>query len=524
MPTVYPTSFAIEAELAGVGGGWTALTADVHSAEPILWSYGIEGHALEDRVARPGELTFALNNSQYNSGAKLGYYSPDHANLRSGFQIGINIRFSVTYAGVTYYKFHGRLCAIKPLPGQYLSRLALCLVRDWMDEASRAKLKRIAIQQLKRADEVLTTIVTAVPRQPVSTTFGVGRDTYIFALDHSPEEGLGVMEECQRLAQSEVGFIYVKGNTTAGGELVFESRTDRAAKNTNLATFTDSMIELDLGRDRDDIVTRLQVITHPKRKDTTNQILFTLRDPNVADATALSLLPGESKTLVCPYTDPSDRNHRIGAISTSMVAPVATTDYLFFANADGTGTNLTASLSASTIFGATAAFTTLTNNHATSSGFVTFFQLRGPGVYDEQDQLWERTDATAEADFGEQTLTYDMPYQSDPDVGDGAARYFLYLFKSSVTNVQGKRFLANWSASQLTQALVREPGDRIGIAETATGISTATPFFIHGCQGEYHHGGIVFMRWNLAPASQLAFWLLGVSGVSELGTTTVLGF
>lgn len=524
MAAVYPTSWKIEMELAGSGAGWTNISADVFGFEPIKWSYGIQGSSLDDRVAAPGSLSFALNNSNRNSATTLGYYSPDHASCRSGFAVGINVRFTIVYAATTYYKFHGRLSYIDPKAGQYGQRATMCLVHDYMDEIDRAKIKRIAIQIDKRADEILTTVVNAIPRQPVSRSFGVGRSTYVYALDSSPEEGLGVMEECQRVAKSEVGFVYVKGDTAGGGKLVFESRTDRAGKNTNLATFDNSMMEFGVGRDRDDIVTRLQVVNHPKRKDTSNQILFSLRDPNVSEDTAISLQPGEAKTLVCPYTDPNDRNHRIGAVSTSMVAPVVTTDYLMFANADGTGSNLSADLSIAVTFGATAAYSTLTNG-GTSSGFVTFFQLRGPGIYDEQDVIWEREDATARDAFGEQTVTYDMPYESDPSVGEGASRYFLALLKADVSNAdEGIRFLANSSDALMTQAMTREPGDRIGIAEAATGMATTNGFFIQSCEGQLSAGSIVSMRWGLAPASRQVFWLLGTAGASELGATTYLGF
>lgn len=521
---VYFTSYAIEAELAGVGAGWTALTADVRAQVPVRFRYGIDGAGLMDRVASPGALTFALNNAATNSGGLLGYYAPGHVNCRSGFALGINVRLKIVYGGVTYYKFHGRLSHIQPIPGQYGSRLTLCTVFDWMDEASRAKLKRVPIQVGKRADQILSTITTAMVRQPVSTTFGTGLDTYVFALDHSPEEGLSVLTEFQRIALSEVGNIYIKGNTTAGGELVFESRTDRAGKNSNLATFDNSMYEMGVSRTRDDIVSRLQVVTHPKRKDAGNVVLFTLRDPNVSDNTTISLGPGESRTIVCPYTDPNNRVERIGALSTSVVAPVATTDYLFNASADGLGANLTASLGVAATFGATAGFLTLTNNHATTTGFVTFLQFRGPGIYDEQDVIAERTSTAAETAFGEQTLTYDMPYQSDPDVGYGASQYFLALLESQTTNVGTIAILANRDATLMTQALAREPGDRIGLAEAASGLTTATGFFIQSCEGTILPGSILNMSWGLAPASTQTFWLLGTTGSSELGTSTRLGF
>jgi hypothetical protein len=76
----------------------------------------------------------------------------------------------------------------------------------------------------------------------------------------------------------------------------------------------------------------------------------------------------------------------------------------------------------------------------------------------------------------------------------------------------------------MTQAVAREPGDRIGIAEAATGLTTTTGFFIQMCDGTYSRGGIVTMRWGLAPASNSQFWLLGTAGASELGETTILAF
>jgi hypothetical protein len=523
MAFVYPTSFAIEMELGGVGLGWTNVSADVRANVPIRWKYGIDGNGLTDRVASPGSLTFALNNSTLNSGHLLGYYSLGHVNCRSGFTTGINVRLKIVFAATTYVKFHGRLSSVIPAAGQYGSRVSLCVVHDWMDEASRAKLKRVPLQTNKRADEVTTTIVAAMSRQPVSQTFGTGRDTYVFALDSSPEEGLGVLNEFQRIAQSEVGYIYVRGNTGSGGELVFESRTDRAGKNVNVATFDNTMYALDVASDRDDVVTRLQVVQHPKRKDLANIVLFTLRDSSVSIDTAISLGSGEVKTLIAEFSDPNNRGQRIGA--TSVVTPlVATTDYLFNAAADGSGTNLTASLIVtSTILGASAAAITFQNTNA-AAGFVTFLQIRGLGIYDLVDVIWEQESTSVATAKGENTLTYDMPYQSDPDVCDGAARYFLALFQTQVSNVAGISILGNVSSTLMTHALAREPGERIGLAEAATGLTTTGGYFIQSCEGEISKGLILKMRWGLAPASQQVFWLLGTAGVSELGSTTILGF
>ena len=90
---------------AYLGSAWTSILTDVRTAPPSVLSRGLSGCELADRVADVGTLDFALDNSAGNSGGKLGYYSPDHANLRAGFGIGMKTRLKVVYGDKTYYKF-----------------------------------------------------------------------------------------------------------------------------------------------------------------------------------------------------------------------------------------------------------------------------------------------------------------------------------------------------------------------------------------------------------------------------------
>src|SRR5262245_61904801 len=48
---------------------------DIRAQQPITCEYGIRGNTPIDRVARAGTLKLALDNSEFNSGRKLGYYS-----------------------------------------------------------------------------------------------------------------------------------------------------------------------------------------------------------------------------------------------------------------------------------------------------------------------------------------------------------------------------------------------------------------------------------------------------------------
>lgn len=519
-------TYALQAELSGSGAGWTDLWADVRRDVPVKGGYGIRGNSPSDRVASPGTLFFALDNSKFNSGNAFGYYSPDHASCRAGFAIGIAIRLVWTYGGVTKYKWRGTLDSIKPTAnvrgGPWLT---YCTAFDWMDEAARTNVDNLAIQLNKRSDELWALLIASVPRPPAATVTGVGRDTYPIAFDNTREEAITVIEEAQRLSMSEAGYVYPMGDVTQGGTVVFESRTDRAGKNTNLSTLDNTMFDLVSGRSRDDVINRFLVEIHPKRIDAAaTSVLFNLTETNAI----LALGAGETKTFMAPYTDPAQRDSRVGG--TAMVEPVATTDYLMNEASDGSGTNLTASLSVNTLYYANVAEVSLQNT-GLKAGYVTKLQLRGKGIYDMQHMVFKQEDAASKTQFGAQAFNYDMPYQNDPNVGEGAAKYFLGVYKDQLTNVESVAIYPNRSNAEMVAARDREPGDRVGLAETQTALVTTTGFFIQSVDFEIREGGVTTVIWGLAPASRIPFWLLGVAGASELGApglgivgTTVLGF
>lgn len=89
-------------ELSGYLNGWTEVTDDVVGA--VRASRGIFGTTLADRTARTGIMTFDLDNSEINSAKKLGYYSPGHANVRTGFKnnIGVQLRLHSDYRSIAF--------------------------------------------------------------------------------------------------------------------------------------------------------------------------------------------------------------------------------------------------------------------------------------------------------------------------------------------------------------------------------------------------------------------------------------
>ncbi|MHC4155646.1 MAG: hypothetical protein ACYST6_12090, partial [Planctomycetota bacterium] len=75
-----------ELELAGRGGGWTDVSADLADS-PIEIQYGIQGNRVADRVASTGNASFELVNQNPE-----GKYSLQHTNKTSGFGLGIGVR------------------------------------------------------------------------------------------------------------------------------------------------------------------------------------------------------------------------------------------------------------------------------------------------------------------------------------------------------------------------------------------------------------------------------------------------
>src|SRR3972149_1306131 len=181
-------TYALEMKFAGDAGAWTAVTADLRLSPNPVFAYGIGGNSPTDRMASTGSFTFGMDNSEGNSSGLLGYYSPGHANVRSGFELGIKVRFSLTRAGTTYYKFVGRLVGITPVPGAKGPRITLCSAVDWMDEAARYKLTGIATQTIRRSDQLIDTIETAMVKGAEATSYDAAQLEYLYALEDVKDE------------------------------------------------------------------------------------------------------------------------------------------------------------------------------------------------------------------------------------------------------------------------------------------------------------------------------------------------
>lgn len=527
----------VEMKLAGSSGAWTDVSADVLA--DLSCTYGISGGGPGDRVASSGTFRFQLDNSASNSGGLVGYYSLGHPNCRAGFDLGVVCRLSLAYSGTTYYKFLGAIDAVTPETGQYRGRRVSVVATDAVDAFARFKLWGLAARQNDSSSDLVKLLLDDVTNSYWSlgtSTLGVstrlarssgagslnaaalvrdrsianGQDTYALALDNTDDRSSTTLSELGRICASELGYAYMRGDTVGGGTFVFESRASRAALATPSGTFTNTMVALSSARSRQDVINHVQISVTSRDVGTSTEVLYAMESRP-------SIQSGETVTFLGPYRDPNESRNKIGGLN--MIDAVPVTDYTMNAASDGSGADLTGDHTVVTYAGANGVRWDITNTSGGTS-YITKLQLRGTAIR-FTPVVAEAEDLTSQNTYGDNTFSLAMPYQDNAGRAAGAADYLLQMYKSPAVQSDTVSIVGNTSAAMLAQALGREPGDRIDLTESVSGV-TGQAFVIHQVTLDVKGGGrLVTATWRLAPLDTSAVWLLGSS---TLGVTTRLAY
>ena len=521
MSAVYPTSVLIEMLMqvplvdgsgnilvdgSGnilTGSGWMDVSANVLTDGDITWSRGNTGRTVFDRVANIGSMRFTLNNSEYNSALLAGYYSPDHLNVSADFNLSTEVRLTITENSVVHQEWQGTISRIQPEANQNGKKRTVITAEDWMAHAYRDKIRGITVQTNKRDDQILTTLLALASIQPFGTDFSTGDDTYTYSLHDENSLTSTLARVFQKLAMSGLGKIFLTGY----GTLTYRSRSGLILSGTPAATLDDTMSDIRVYRDKSQRVQDVIVSTYPVQLDTTPAVLW-------ASQREITIPASDSVTFDISLRDPSGRATRVSA--TAITAAVANTDYKM-SSVSGSGTDMNANFSAAYDLKADVVTVTLANSHASNTGYVWFYQVRGTGVY-----LYEpRTvsDVTGQPD-GE-TLDVDMVYQDDPAVGDDILGLLVLWNIGDQTQVESVAFIDNTNQTLMSAAFL-DCNELVSIAETQTGINSN--YLINGWTKTLSKGTIITPTWYLASANQLTgVCFLDVVGLAELDSTAYLG-
>jgi hypothetical protein len=536
--TVYFDDIQLQAKFDGAN--WTDFTSDT-VGEINAW-YGIDGNGALDRVASPGELTFSLDNSIANSAHKLGYYSPGHVNCRVGFKPGLEIRVLFTLDLIPVEKWIGRIPSdgINVVPGMYKERRTSVTVKTWMHQAALHPLKGFQLSTNKTIMQGIALILASMDIQPPGTVdYRTGESVFSYIGD-TVTSRTTALAEFGKMTQSELGYLY---ETRHG--LRVEGRLTRNEEKTALDEYPQSRSELSVfaidendnlvDDDGDEILcsdstsaffdnaqvgmtasfgknfyNSAKFTAYPRRVDAAaTTVLFNLQSPMAIGA-------GETAIISGSYKDPTGVAQSVSGIS--MVTPVAGTHYACYQNKDGTGTNLTANLTVTAVFGTGDFKYTIVNSGA--AGYITMAKAVGKGIYTDIPAEYYLEDAASIAEHGDYPLVVEMKYQDDPMVAARWAQVSLFQYKNLISSVDSVDFIASSSGPMMNAFLYLEPGDRVRIKEDVTAIFG--DFFIHAVKFSIKPGNIVTFSWTLRAAGLDTFnfvkWTSDATPVAGYGT------
>ena len=492
---------------------WTDISADV--LRPISIRRGIDGAGPLDLVASTGQMQFSLINSSLNSGGLLGYYSPDHANARNGFALGLHMRLKLD-DGVNpaQYKFYGKVVEISPTFGQMGERVTAVTVVDIMDELATQKLDKLAVQENKRNDQIANTLLGALPVAPLATSLGTGPDTFAYALHNNQDERTVILGAIAKAMQSGLDYFYVKGDATGGETIAYQSRHDRI-KNTSVdATFSDTMRGLSVIYSNDNIFNRIVVVSYPSKVDTAATTIL------ASQVNEIIVQPGETFVIDVRYRDPNNQNQRISGIE--IVDPlVADTHFRMSSVSEDGGNDLNGDADITLSVGANACEVSIENTGSVA-GHINKLEIVGKGIYHYDPAEYIAEDDSSILGKGERPLILNLFNNDNPNTGKDFGDHLLEAYKDQSGVIEALQIMGNSSAALLDAAVSLEPGNRIAMNETATGLDSE--YFIQGYDMTIMPNDLLDVTYVVKSAVVGVFWFMGEVGSSELDDVTKLGF
>lgn len=331
------------------------------------------------------------------------------------------------------------------------------------------------------------------------------------------------LEALREIEASEGGFIY----ETRDGKIVFQERQARfkAPHTSSTGTWSDASgaaTPYQAITAEDPLPQIFNVLEAEVRNYTVGSlaVLWTLPEAS-GTSNSPSIAGGQTLVFTARFPNPQSATNAVAV--NEWTTPVATTDVLLNAAADGTGTNLTSSLSisvdAADKLGQTMKIS-VTNDGATDA-FVTKLQARGTPITTSDPVIMSAEDATSITAFGRQRYPNPAPWIPTTSEAQNWADFNLGIYKDPL-RILTVTLLAHRDDCQ-DEVFRADIGDRVTIVannDTALGINE--DFFIEREMHRIDGHGFHTATYTLSPASILGgFWVLGTS---KLGVATRLAY
>ncbi len=485
-----------------------------------------------ERMGRSATCDLTLRNAS-------GKFSPQRGTALAGLTVGIAVKVTMTYGGVTRQLFIGRIDALQPVPGTRNERHAFVRCYGFMAALAKEEVF-LPTQTQVTTDAALSTLLEKTTQQPpwittwrigvsgfseIGVTTKVGGVSQYFVnetgqttLDYVGDnwhDGVSAYSAIAEVLDGEAGWLF----EDTDGKLHFWNRNHlyKQLIAGSSATFDGAQFtgaEYQYGQT---LVNGVQLTFNPRLVGSSNEVLGTLGQELFIPAN------GSAQTTIRFDSGSGNKISALSALTPSR--------YLDYRARHYGGNALTVRRNAAKDFtkyvdcamnlGADRADLTFINHYGAPLVVLAGAQVRGIKLTDFGNQRADAFDAASIASYGKQMKKLDAPAINDAAFARNMANWLVQYFKTPLGNLTGMAFMANSNAAAMAQARDRLIGDVVTISETQVGVSAGTYVVVgmrHEITPREHR-----LKWSLEPTPTNKFWFAGVTGYSEIGQTTNVG-
>lgn len=335
----------------------------------------------------------------------------------------------------------------------------------------KASKVRVIPQANRRTDLAIGDVLDAAGWPAADRSLETGKTTMTrwWASD------IDALEAMREVEETEAGFI----RETKDGKVKFEDRQYRlsGARLTSQATYSDVLASLlpIIQVSQDDPLPEIFNIFRAVVKRQTVGGLATLWTLGESGASSPPIEPGETRTWTALYPIDSTALENFGV--DAWTTPVATTDYLANAAADGSGANLTASMVVAVTKALNSMDISITNNAAVTA-YMTLLQARGTPLVAQGGTGVEEQVAASITKYGEREYPSPAPFIPTTNAGRDHMRFLAVVYSEPIPALS-ILFDANVSPDTLAEALLRDVSDRVTVqSDFASDLGISGDFFV----------------------------------------------
>lgn len=490
----------------------------------LKWSYGCA--QAYDPVAKDSTSEIVLRNNDKR-------FSPESGSVFSAnFTVGKKLKIESNNGGTLQTQYVGWIDSIEPTVGPSGARICIVRCTSFFSRVQTVE-ANVPIQQSAVAEDVIEQIVQAgnvyppgigvvwmlgIPgRSELDQTTNIGaRSGWLQVLNAGKSTfnyigdrwgmGVSVLGALRETIMREYGRLIL----TTGGLLAMYDRHTLLLQATAVSITGASIVDARYSFGKG-IINSATVEARPRKVGASPEVLSRLDKS--------TLIPiGGSLEISFRYNDVTASGVKLGG--KNVITPVATTDWTANTKSDGSGVDITSSVSIALISeAATKSVVKFTNNFAGEAWIQSGAQIRGTAIRDFGSVDICVMNNSSITSYGLQPIKYSAPMDNLNDA-QALAEYLVYRFGAPKGKLESIDIPANRNATLLNLALSVQPFYLVTVTETQT--MQATNYWMIGADHTVLPTKEHRVTWRMEKADEQLYWQLGVTTLSELGQTTTL--